>query len=68
MKIKLTCLCGASLEVDENFLKGTGLKCPNCGQIYPQKIIEGTQSMLKGYQDLCEAFAEEDCRHYEIEL
>lgn len=68
MKIKLTCSCGASLEVDEKFINAGGLVCPNCGTAYSGKITDGVKSMLKGYQDLCNAFSDEDCKHYEIEL
>lgn len=68
MKIKLSCICGASFELDKTFLNAKGLICPNCGKAYPEKLFSGVQSMLKGSKDLEEAFAEEDCWHYEIEL
>ena len=68
MKIKVSCICGTSFELDENFLNAKGLVCPNCENAYPEKLANGIRSMLKGNQDLEKAFAEEDCWHYEIEL
>lgn len=68
MKIKLSCICGASFELDGNFLNAKQLICPNCGKVFPEKSFSGVQSMLKGCKDLDEGFPEEECLHYEIEL
>lgn len=67
MKIKITCPCKATFEVNGKFENHPRMACPNCGKCLPTESISALSNLVDDFKMLTTSLSREN-QQYSIKI